>query len=253
MLNNLHTGDCNEADLQEIKKLVITNLECEVPDFNTKPWNDAILVTSRHLVRSQWNTETLFDVGEPDIHIASRRHIELYRKDDRKRYKTGSRWHDNKTNRKNGRKSRASNRDESDGNPQHSDRSQRDQRRSNGYSFDTSEHLREANDDGTIVLQYPPALILFKPEIKPAGNFEGLPKGIIPIAPHEATFSVTTPDKKKQIVRRRQFAMTPGYVFTDFKLQGQTIEFVLIDLAEPVTGGPLMLFNAYVGLSGSRG
>ena len=47
--------------------------------------------------------------------------------------------------------------------------------------------------------------------------------------------------------------MTPGYAFTDFKSQGQTIEFMLVDLAKPVTGGPLTPFNAYVGLSRSRG
>ena len=54
--------------------------------------------------------------------------------------------------------------------------------------FDTREHLCKANKDGTVVLQYPPALILFKPEIKPTKNFKGLPEGIIPIAPHKATF-----------------------------------------------------------------
>ncbi|KAJ7666329.1 hypothetical protein B0H17DRAFT_1019165 [Mycena rosella] len=40
-------------------------------------------------------------------------------------------------------------------------------------------------------------------------------------------------------------AMTPGYAFTDYKSQGQTIEYVLVDLEPPPTSA-LTPFNAYV-------
>jgi ATP-dependent exoDNAse (exonuclease V) alpha subunit len=46
--------------------------------------------------------------------------------------------------------------------------------------------------------------------------------------------------------------MTAGYAFTDYKSQGQTIEYVVIDLARPPTGS-LSPFSAYVALSRSRG
>ncbi len=53
-------------------------------------------------------------------------------------------------------------------------------------------------------------------------------------------------------ILRRQYAMTPGYAFTDHKSQGQTIEYVIIDIGKPPTGA-LSTFGIYVVLSRSRG
>ncbi|KAF9530311.1 hypothetical protein CPB83DRAFT_851369, partial [Crepidotus variabilis] len=52
-------------------------------------------------------------------------------------------------------------------------------------------------------------------------------------------------------VTRRQLALTAAYAFTDYKSQGQTIEYIMIDLAKPLSGG-LSPFNAYIVLSRSR-
>lgn len=46
--------------------------------------------------------------------------------------------------------------------------------------------------------------------------------------------------------------MTAAYSFTDYRSQGQTIPYVLVDIATPPTGG-LNLFNLYVALSRSSG
>ena len=46
--------------------------------------------------------------------------------------------------------------------------------------------------------------------------------------------------------------MTPAYAFTDYRAQGQTIPYVIVDIATPPTGG-LNLFNLYVALSCSSG
>ena len=46
--------------------------------------------------------------------------------------------------------------------------------------------------------------------------------------------------------------MTAGYTFTDYKSQGQTIEYVIIDIGKPPTGS-LSPFSVYVALSRSRG
>ena len=46
--------------------------------------------------------------------------------------------------------------------------------------------------------------------------------------------------------------MTACYAFTDYRAQGQTIFFVIIDIASPPTGA-LNLFNLYVALSRSSG
>ena len=46
--------------------------------------------------------------------------------------------------------------------------------------------------------------------------------------------------------------MTAGYASTDYKSQGQTIEYVIIDIGKPPTG-TLSPFSVYVALSQSRG
>ena len=46
--------------------------------------------------------------------------------------------------------------------------------------------------------------------------------------------------------------MTAGYAFRDYKSQGQTIEYVIINIGKPPTG-ILSPFSIYVALSQSRG
>ena len=53
-------------------------------------------------------------------------------------------------------------------------------------------------------------------------------------------------------VERKQYAMTAGYAFTNYKSQGQTIEYVIIDIGKPPTVS-LSAFSVYVALSRSRG
>lgn len=49
-----------------------------------------------------------------------------------------------------------------------------------------------------------------------------------------------------------QYAITPGYAFTDYKSQGQTIEHVVVNIGKPPTG-KLSPFGVYVAFSRSRG
>ncbi|KAH9943738.1 hypothetical protein B0H21DRAFT_695357, partial [Amylocystis lapponica] len=44
-----------------------------------------------------------------------------------------------------------------------------------------------------------------------------------------------------------------AYAFTDYRSQGQTISFVIVDIASPPSGSDLTLFNVYVALSRSSG
>ncbi|KAJ7218910.1 hypothetical protein C8J57DRAFT_1537271 [Mycena rebaudengoi] len=55
----------------------------------------------------------------------------------------------------------------------------------------------------------------------------------------------------RHLLARRQLALTGGYAFTDYKVQRQTMGYILIDL-EPPPRGKLTPFNAYVALSRSR-
>ncbi|KAF8799801.1 hypothetical protein BYT27DRAFT_7067086, partial [Phlegmacium glaucopus] len=73
----------------------------------------------------------------------------------------------------------------------------------------------------------------------------------IPISPSRFKFSVEV-DGGKVKIERSQLAIVPGYAFTDYKAQGQTLEYVIVDIAKPPSG-KLSPFGVYVALSRSRG
>lgn len=109
----------------------------------------------------------------------------------------------------------------------------------------------DSDDNGCIHLQYPPPVIYFKPESQTNVTFQGLPNGIIPISPSVLKFSIEV-DGERVKMERRQLAIVPGYAFTDYKAQGQTMECVIVDISNPPTGH-LSGFSAYIALSRSRG
>jgi hypothetical protein len=88
--------------------------------------------------------------------------------------------------------------------------------------------MLEPDKDGAIRLSYPPSMILFRPDKPTRLTFGGLPPGIIPLTPSVANFVATGRSGKKFKLKRCQYAMTPGYAYTDYKSQGQTIEYVII-------------------------
>ena len=118
--------------------------------------------------------------------------------------------------------------------------------------LDEREEESAPDEEGVVRLRYPPALILFRPDRGTKLTFVGLPPGVIPLTPSQAKFTVTDRRGKSIRVIRRQYAMTAGYAFTDYKSQGQTIEYVIIDIGRPPTGS-LSPFSVYVALSRSRG
>jgi hypothetical protein len=59
ILQRSQDGECTTADLREIRKLIVTNPECEPTDFTKHPWNSAVLVTPRNCVRNAWNRAAL--------------------------------------------------------------------------------------------------------------------------------------------------------------------------------------------------
>ncbi|KIL55962.1 hypothetical protein M378DRAFT_113643 [Amanita muscaria Koide BX008] len=66
--------------------------------------------------------------------------------------------------------------------------------------------------------------------------------------------SIQTKEGKwlQRTVKRRQFPVTAAYAFTDYRSQGQTLPYVIVDIASPPFGS-LNLFNLYVALSRSSG
>ena len=124
------------------------------------------------------------------------------------------------------------------------------------------EIIPEPEDDGTMRLKYPPAMILFEPDggsqissafvdDREQGAIK-IPTGQVPITPFMVNFVIIKQDGSKITVVRRQYALTGGYAFTDIKSQGQTIEVVIIDLRN-TPSGKISPFSVYVALSRSRG
>ncbi|RDB28920.1 ATP-dependent DNA helicase RRM3 [Hypsizygus marmoreus] len=259
ILSRLRNGECVGEDISELKRMILSHESCDVPDFDSGEWSNAILVTSRHGVRNQWNTaalkkhcagsgnrlyvsqaeDTIGTNGAPltntqRLIVASMTSKHSGKLPERVQLAVGMKAMvliniATEAEIANGTR---------------------------GVIIDIALDHRESTynvtDDGQILLRYPPAVILFKPDIPLSIDFEGFPKGIIPIAPTEVTFRITTPDRVSHQIRRRQLAVTPAYAFTDYKSQGQTIERVIVDLAKPPTG-ELTPFHAYVALSRGRG
>jgi hypothetical protein len=80
ILQHSRMGDCTEADIAEIRKLVLTRSDCDIPNFTLPPWDDCILVTSRNSVRCAWNTVML------SLHAKKNRQVKyiLYAEDNSK-------------------------------------------------------------------------------------------------------------------------------------------------------------------------
>jgi hypothetical protein len=107
-----------------------------------------------------------------------------------------------------------------------------------------------------IYLKYLPSYILVKLLRTKATQLQGLPENVIPIEQSSTTYRIKTTAQdgktKQRTIKRHQFPMAACYAFTDYRSQGQTILFVIVDIASPPTGA-LSLFNLYVALSRSSG
>lgn len=119
-----------------------------------------------------------------------------------------------------------------------------------GFVLDLREECTTPDSEGHVHLQYPPPVIYFKPDLETNTTFQGLSDGIIPISPSMMRFSVDI-DGEKVKLERRQLAIVPAYMFTDYKSQGQTMEHVIVDILKPPTG-MLSPFSVYIALSRSR-
>lgn len=262
ILNRARTGDCTTSDLKDIQKLVLNIKGCDIPDFSKKPWSDAILVTPRNAVRSLWNVEATkkhciasgnllyrFDaedtVGKhhtaPDFEqktmIAGMALDDVNKLPHRVEIAIGMKIMitDNI----------ATDADLANG--------------SRGVIADIVLDIREVLDreqlkrDGYVKLECPPAAIIFEPIHYSFQKFPDLREGQIPIFPSQTSFNISTTGKPKTKITRRQYPITPAYAFTDHKAQGQTIEYVIVDIGKVPGGFGNSAFGMYVALSRSRG
>ena len=102
-------------------------------------------------------------------------------------------------------------------------------------------------EDGSMVhLKFLPESILVKLSCMRATTLSHL-EGVIPIQHVSCHMQIKVNGKSRTVIRT-QFLITGADSFTDYCAQGQTIPYVIIDIAPPPTSG-LSLFNLYVSLS----
>ena len=106
-------------------------------------------------------------------------------------------------------------------------------------------------EDSVVTLKYLPECVLVKLSRTRAAALPNLEEGVIPIK-RVSTKTQIRVHGKSRTVTRTQFPITGAYAFTDYRAQGQTIPYVVVDIATPPTSG-LSLFNLYVALSRSSG
>lgn len=253
-------GGCNgHTHLPMIRSLILENGPEIIPDFSTEPWSKAVLITSRHALRTQWNTRALeahcqqkkkLLVISPAEDLVKRRGIESRPLTNRERAVVRSQ--DPKRRRLPDKIELAigmpcmvtmnvkTEHDLANG--------------TRGEIFDIilDPREREVSPGANIVhLNFPPRYILFKPDETKAKSLDGLPDGVFPIEPATCRYMLEV-DGQRITVERKQQPITGGYAFTDYRSQGQTLGAVIIDLAKPPSGN-LTPFGAYVALSRSHG
>lgn len=250
MLQHARHGNCGPDDLSYLRSLIITNQDCPETDFSDVPWSEAILITPRHAVRRQWNTACVLQhckkekkklyISKAEDTVKGRtltagERLALMKK---KQVVLPSEVHlaigckvmvtfnvETQLDIANG---------------------------SRGTIYDIVLDEREpVCNDEVVHLKYPPAYVLVKLDRTKAPKLDGLPEGVVPIVPMTKDISITYNGRQIR-VRRTQLPITLAYAFTDYRGQGQTINYVIVDIGWPPSGG-LTPFNAYVALSRSSG
>jgi len=227
-------------------------------DFTTKPWADASLITPRHAVRTQWNEATsqkwcsesghrLFICPTLDTIKGAPLTLEEW-------YALAGR-HKNTRRRRNkdlpelvhlaiGMKVMVTNNLQTDLDITNGAR---------GVIADIILNRDEPplKDGSTVQLKFLPECILVRLSCTRAATLPHLEEGVIPIQRVSSSVQIRV-DGKTRTVTRTQFPITGTDSFTDYRAQGQTIPYVIINIAPPPTSG-LSLFNLYVSLSHSSG
>ena len=208
ILDHLRIGECTESDLREIRKLIVDDQSKLVTDFTTDPWKNAVLVTPRHAVRERWNTEA---VRKHCVATGERMYIcsaeDTDRTNDKElppevRYEIAQSTEKQTGDLRDrtivaiGMKAMvvlnvATEADIANGT----------RGTIHDIILDPREPPTEQGENGAIVLKYPPAAIIFKPDGKCNIQFDGLDEGLVPILPTKKTFSITARNKTYSINR----------------------------------------------------
>lgn len=251
-LQHVRHGNCREKQINLIRQLIITHPNCPTTDYTNERWKNVILITPRHCVRMQWNMaalrkhcmnshHTLYILVAHDtvkgetVSPAQRLAIAIH----------GKRQSQYKEN--------AGLMKEVElaiGMPVlvtsniHTELDLTNGARGEVVGIVLCHSLSPAN---VIHLQRPPQYVLVKFPHTRIPSLQGLEPNVVPIKPITKSFRVKMGSDFIS-VSRTQLPLTPAYAFTDYRVQGQTIRPVIIDIGHPPSG-ELTPFNVYVALS----
>lgn len=263
LLKNARVGNCSPDDLKELRKLILSSPDCPETDFSDPDWSQAVLVTPRHAVRKEWNKAALEQhcrakqvslltckaqdtVKGRSLTLSERIQVASKRVDENGKTSKGDSGMlpsvvqlavgmrvmilfniDTELDIANGAR---------------------------GVVTEIVLHEDEEADttQDRANLTHIPMYINVKLDRTKAGQLEGLDSLEIPIEPLEKEFKIQMPDGSPRTVTRKQLPITAAYAFTDYRSQGQTIPFVIVDIGKPPTGN-ITPFNCYVALSRSKG
>lgn len=254
ILQRARTGDCTTYDLAEMRRLVLTNNECIVPDFESSPWNDAVLITPRNSVQTRWNARATekhslqsgqmmyICPSEDSIHgspLSPSQRLALAQLPLKQTEQLPTMIRIVKGMRVMVTRNVSTSANLSNG--------------SRGRVAEIVLDPREpaigvqAVEEKRAYLRYPPAIVILQLDFCELAPLPGLARNHVPLFPIQCKF---TNDSTR--ISRRQLPLAPAYAFTDFKAQGQTLDHVLVDIGR-TTCFALSPFNAYVALSRSHG
>ncbi|THG93156.1 hypothetical protein EW026_g8002 [Hermanssonia centrifuga] len=269
VLVHLRRGEVRRRHIKILRKLVLKPCRAEDnPDFTQAPWDTVSLVTPRHAVRNLWNENAAREfcaktkaqlfvcAAEDSVHTGRNRSKEVSLAE---RYAIACRY---KTEKRRHKKDLPVQVELAIGmRVLVTENLETDLDLTNGARGEIVKIVLhpdepEVGEDRVVHLQFLPLYVLVKMSRTRASTLPGLDEGVVPVEPVTSTMKIKLNTRSgktiQRTVHRRQFPITPAYAFTDYRSQGQTLPYVIVDIASPPTG-TLNLFNLYVALSRSAG
>ncbi|KAJ3559330.1 hypothetical protein NM688_g415 [Phlebia brevispora] len=269
LLTHLRIGRIQPRHIRMLRSLIITHPDCPPTDFSKSPWNQAKLVTPRHAVRVQWNeaavakhcaqtgVQQFISVAKDSINgrpLTNFERLLVARKKGSHHgnsSKEGTKLPDEVRLAKGMKVMVTLN--------IHTDIDITNGARGEVVDIILQPEESASLDAQTVILSTPPAYVLVRLERTRLPALPGLEPSVIPIEPVSMKFPIQVGDAAQpnenvhtRTVTRNQLPMTEAYAFTDICAQGQSIDYVIVDISRPPSGR-LTLFNIYVALSRSSG
>lgn len=264
-LQHLWYGQVQQSHIEMLCELVITNHKCPKTDFSTSPWNNVCLIMPCHAVQKQWNK---YATQKYCRQMGGQLFICTAEDTIRDRPLTLAKWYGVAM-------CGLLNPDAGDGQKKKwqdlpevieiaismkvmvTQNVKTDLDITNGARGEIVDIILHPDEPpvgnkATVKLKYLPSYILVKLCRTCATQLDGLEESVIPVEVSSKTFKIHVQGADRKfymcMIQQWQFPMTAAFGFTDYRSQGQTIPFILVDIASPPTRS-LSLFNMYVALS----